>query len=226
MLGVDLLPCAITADPVYNVTVSGDSADVLCSCNITGQYTHAVTSDHVILKYTLPDQSSSKNRFYVGGGGCFSSPSDATGGLVYGVVGGATDAGYDSSNTGYDEAVLRGNDPINWVAMYMFGCQGLGEMTAVGKAITKSLYGLAQADKIYTYFKQCSDGGREGRRQVQRWGNEYDGIIVHAPRVPVCAASGPPRLFVCCRANARLSAATVRAGQVCQRYRPDLRYSG
>lgn len=35
--------------------------------------------------------------------------------------------------------------------------------------------------KLYTYFEGCSDGGREAMSQVQRWGEEYDGVVAGAP---------------------------------------------
>ena len=63
----------------------------------------------------------------------------------------------------------------------MFGYKALGEMTTVGKALTQAFYGVASDAKIYTYYEGCSDGGREGWSQVQRWGEEYDGVIVGAP---------------------------------------------
>ena len=54
-------------------------------------------------------------------------------------------------------------------------------MTIFGKALTQALYSTAADAKIYTYYEGCSDGGREGWSQVQRWGEEYDGVIVGAP---------------------------------------------
>jgi tannase len=51
-------------------------------------------------------------------------------------------------------------------------------MAVIGKAITKSLYGI---DSLYTYYSGCSDGGREGMSQVQRWGDVYDGVVAGAP---------------------------------------------
>lgn len=51
-------------------------------------------------------------------------------------------------------------------------------MTAIGKEISKTLYSI---DKLYTYFSGCSDGGREGMSQVQRWGELYDGVAAGAP---------------------------------------------
>ena len=63
----------------------------------------------------------------------------------------------------------------------MFGYQALGEMTIVGKPLTKAFYSMANSTKLYTYYEGCSDGGREGMSQVQRWGEEYDGVIAGAP---------------------------------------------
>jgi tannase len=120
------------------------------------------------------------NRFYVAGGGGFSLSSSSTGGLAYGAASGATDAGYDAFSKAYDEVVLYGNGSINWDATYMFGYQALGEMTKIGKAMTTAFYSMGDT-KLYTYFEGCSDGGREGMSQVQRWGDEYDGVIAGAP---------------------------------------------
>ncbi|KAF6814126.1 tannase [Colletotrichum musicola] len=189
LLGIDLLPSTVTASPVYNATTGGGgvggpstgSSQSYTYCNVTVHYTHTGKGDTVVVKYALPSPSDFKNRFYVGGGGGFSLSSDATGGLSYGAAGGATDAGYDAFSNSYDEKVLYGNGSINWDATHMFGYQALGEMTQVGKALTKGFYGMGAGDKVYTYFEGCSDGGREGMSQVQRWGEEYDGVIAGAP---------------------------------------------
>ncbi|CAG9988903.1 unnamed protein product [Clonostachys byssicola] len=191
LLGINMVPSSVTASPVYNATTGGGGAGGSGSnsgsgttynyCNVTVSYAHTGRSDTVVLKYAFPEPSSFKNRFYVAGGGGFSLSSDATGGLPYGAAGGATDAGYDSFSTSYDEVVLYGNGSINWDATHMFGYQALGEMTKVGKAVTRNLYGVDTDSKLYTYYEGCSDGGREGMSQVQRWGDEYDGVIAGAP---------------------------------------------
>lgn len=63
----------------------------------------------------------------------------------------------------------------------MFGYQAIGEMTIIGKALTKAIYNMSVDTKLCTYFEGCSDGGRQGMSQVQRWGEEYDGAITGAP---------------------------------------------
>ncbi|OTB00662.1 hypothetical protein M426DRAFT_26363 [Hypoxylon sp. CI-4A] len=189
LLGIDLIPSAVTASIVYNATTGGGSMGGSTSgsstsytyCNVTVAYTHTGKGDKVVIKYAFPQPSDFKNRYYVAGGGGFSLSSDATGGLEYGAVGGATDAGYDAFSNSYDEVVLYGNGSINWDATYMFSYQALGEMTKVAKPLAKAFYGMSDDTKLYTYYEGCSDGGREGMSQVQRYGEEYDGAITGAP---------------------------------------------
>ncbi|KAF2150208.1 tannase and feruloyl esterase [Myriangium duriaei CBS 260.36] len=160
--------------------LGGSTSSAYSYCNVTIAYTHTGKNDKVIVNYAFPSPSDYKNRFYVAGGGGYSLSSSSTGGLQYGAVGGATDAGYNAFSKSYDEVALAGNGSIIWDNAYMFGHQALGEMTLVGKAITKSFYGTSKA-KLYTYFEGCSDGGREAMSQVQRWGMEYDGVVAGAP---------------------------------------------
>lgn len=150
-------------------------------CNVTLAYTHNGRGDTVNLVYAFPDPKSYANRFYVGGGGGYSLNSDATDGLAYGAVSGATDAGYDAFNYSMDEKILLGNGSVNWQVAHMFGYQALGELTKIGKYVTPRFYGLQNDTKVFTYFSGCSDGGREAMSQVQRWSEEYDGVVAGAP---------------------------------------------
>ncbi len=148
---------------------------------MTVAYTHTGKNDNVVVWYTFPSPDTFENRFYVAGGGGYSLSSVPTGGLPYGAVAGVTDAGYDAFTNGYDTVALLGNGTLNYDNMHMFAYKALGEMTTVGKAITPGFYGTTADTKIYTYFEGCSDGGREGWSQVQRWGEEYDGVVIGAP---------------------------------------------
>ena len=179
LLGMDMIPSAVTAGAVYNASAGMGSTETYTYCNVTVAYTHTGKGDKVVIKYAFPKPSDFNSRFYVAGGGGFSLSNDATGGLEYGAVGGATDAGYDAFSNSYDEVALYGNGSINWDATYMFAYQALGEMTKLGKVLTQGFYDTE--DKVYTYYEGCSDGGREGMSQVQRWGEEYDGAITGAP---------------------------------------------
>jgi tannase len=187
LLGINLIPSASTANVVYNASssasVGGTSSDETYNyCNVTLTYVHPGKSANVVVKYGFPSPSDFKKRFYVAGGGGYSLNTDATGGLEYGAVGAATSAGYDAlNNVALDDVFLAGNGSINWDNTYMFAYQGLGEMTRLGKYVTKGFYGMSSDSKLYTYYEGCSDGGREGMSQIQRYGEEYDGAITGAP---------------------------------------------
>ncbi|KAJ6132082.1 hypothetical protein N7471_007297 [Penicillium samsonianum] len=161
LLGISMIPSAVTASAVYNASAGMGSTETYTYCNVTVTYEHTGKGDSVVIKYAFPKPTDFKKRFYVAGGGGFSLSSDATGGLEYGAVSGATSAGYDAFNYSYDDVVLYGNGTINWDATYMFGYQALGEMTKIGKVLTKGFYGMSSSAKVYTYYEGCSDGGRE-----------------------------------------------------------------
>lgn len=180
ILGVNFIPSAVTASPVYNAT-SGTSTTALTYCNVTVTYEHAGENDETIIKLALPQPSDYKGRWYVGGGGGYSLSSDATGGITYGAASGATSAGYDAFEYSVDEVFLLANGTIDWDPIHAFGYKALGEMTVVAKAILPEFYGSSNITKLYTYYEGCSDGGREGMSQIQRWGEEYDGVITGAP---------------------------------------------
>lgn len=172
LLGINVIPSATTAGTV--------SSDTYSYCNVTVTYTHPGKGDSVVVEYAFPEPSDFKNRFYVAGGFGYSLSTSSTGGITYGAAGGATSAGYGAlDGVTVDEVFLYGNGSINWDATYMFAYQALGEMTQLGKHITSDFYGTDS--KIYTYYEGCSDGGRQGMSQVQRWGEEYDGVITGAP---------------------------------------------
>ncbi|KAJ5556686.1 Tannase/feruloyl esterase [Penicillium frequentans] len=179
LLGINVIPSATTAGAVYNASSMG-SSDTFNYCNVTVTYTHPGKGDSVVIEYAFPEPSDFKNRFYVAGGFGYSLSSTSTGGISYGAVGGATSAGYGAlDGVTVDEVFLYGNGSINWDATYMFAYQALGEMTQLGKHITSDFY--STDSKIYTYYEGCSDGGRQGMSQIQRWGAEYDGVITGAP---------------------------------------------
>lgn len=139
----------------------------------------------------MPEPSTFKNRFLTTGGGglAINSGSDSVAGAIqYGAVGGLTDGGFGSFDTQWDAVFLLANNSVNWESVYMFGYQGIYEMTVLGKAFTSNFYntnstssGTTNSTKLYTYYQACSEGGREGFSQVQRFPETYDGAIIGAP---------------------------------------------
>lgn len=192
LLGIDLLPDTVTATPVYNASTGGGmkkrqapsgttSGTTYSYCNVTLSYSQTGKNNSVPVIFGLPQPSDFKNRFYLAGGGGYSLSTSATGGLEYGAASGATSAGYDAFTNSLDAVVLDGNGTTNWDAVYAFSYVALGELNKIGKPLTQAFYGGSNSTKIYSYFEGCSDGGRQAMSQVQRWGEEYDGVVAGAP---------------------------------------------
>jgi feruloyl esterase len=59
-----------------------------------------------------------------------------------------------------------------------FGYRAIHEMTLKSKAVANALYGLQPR---YSYFVGCSEGGRQGMGEAQRFPADYDGIVAGAP---------------------------------------------
>ncbi len=59
-----------------------------------------------------------------------------------------------------------------------FGWRSIHEMTVKAKAIIQAFYGDAPK---HSYFIGCSNGGRQGLMEAQRFPEDYDGILAGAP---------------------------------------------
>ena len=59
-----------------------------------------------------------------------------------------------------------------------FGWRAIHEMTVKAKAIIQAFYGEPAKR---SYFSACSNGGRQGLMEAQRFPGDYDGIIAGAP---------------------------------------------
>jgi tannase len=188
-LGLTLDSSSVTANPVYNASTTGNDFFPAASydyCNLTFAYSHDGRDDKVQVQYWFPAPEKFKNRFLSTGGGGYAINSGSQsfpGGVQYGAAAGSTDGGFGSFSTNLDIVILKANGTIDWDAIHNFGYQSIGELTQIGKATAKSFYGLGADAKIYTYYQGCSEGGREGWSQIQRYGDEYDGVIPGAPAI-------------------------------------------
>jgi feruloyl esterase len=59
-----------------------------------------------------------------------------------------------------------------------FGYRAIHEMTRISKAAAEAYYGSAPRR---SYFASCSNGGRQGLMEAQRYPEDYDGILAGAP---------------------------------------------
>ena len=189
--GITLEPDSITANAVYNASSTGNYffPDVTFDyCNVTFKYSHNGRDDSVLLTYWLPTPATFGNRFLATGGGGYainSGNSSLPGGMGYGAVSGDTDGGFGPIFE--DNAILDfllANGTVDWENVYMFGYNAIHEMTVIGKEFTKTVYNMTTNNAtLYSYYQGCSEGGREGWSQVQRFADQFDGATIGAPAI-------------------------------------------
>ncbi len=83
-------------------------------------------------------------------------------------------ASTDTGHTGNSPAFLPGHP----AKLIDFGYRSVHEMTVAAKNIIAAFYGESPK---YSYFNGCSTGGRQALAEVQRYPNDYDGVIAGDP---------------------------------------------
>lgn len=187
VLGVTIDHSSVNATALSSSGASGPgggppAAELAASykyCQVSFSYSHnGLAGDKVNVMYAMPTNFT--DRFLSTGGGGFTITSGSggiTAGLAYGAAAGTTDGGFDGNA---DVAFLYANGTINYETLYMFGYLAIHEMTVLGQALTKNYYQLG-SKKLYSYYSACSEGGREGWSQIQRFPGQWDGAVVGAP---------------------------------------------
>ncbi|KAK5191871.1 hypothetical protein LTR99_008398 [Exophiala xenobiotica] len=184
--GLTIDPSSVVVNAVTSAQVLKESMypdAVFDYCNVSFAYSHDGRNDQVLLWYWLPSPDNFKNRFLSTGGGGYainSGNGSLPGGIIYGAAAGATDGGFGSFSTNADQVILLANGTVNRDALYMFGYEGIHEMTIIGKQLTKNFFQMSTS-KLYAYYQGCSEGGREGWSQIQRFADQWDGAVTGAP---------------------------------------------
>jgi len=97
-------------------------------------------------------------------------------GLATAIFGGYASASTDTGHAGSPvDATWALGHPDKIVD---FGWRAIHEMTVKAKAIIQAFYGDAPR---HSYFLGCSNGGRQGLIEAQRFPEDYDGILAGAP---------------------------------------------
>jgi feruloyl esterase len=101
--------------------------------------------------------------------------------IGYATLAAAVQGGYASAST--DTGHGPGVTDASWAVDHPekvidFGWRAIHLTTVAGKALTAAYYGKAP-DR--SYFNSCSNGGRQGLMEAQRFPEDYDGIIAGAP---------------------------------------------
>ncbi len=129
----------------------------------------------------LPSPQQFQGRFLATGGGGLAitmGQNNLQPGIVYGAATVTTDGGFGSWRTDLSAVLLRANGTLNYEMLYSYAYTGVHEMSVLGKEFTRRFY---KTERVYSYWQGCSEGGREGFSQVQRFGNLFDGAAIGAP---------------------------------------------
>lgn len=106
------------------------------------------------------------------------------GSIDYGALAAAVREGYATAgtDTGHTDTARRGlqaafavNHPEK---VKDFGWRAIHEMTLKAKAVIQAYYGR---EANFSFFASCSDGGREGLMEAQRFPGDYNGILAGDP---------------------------------------------
>ncbi|CAK7203601.1 hypothetical protein SEUCBS139899_006338 [Sporothrix eucalyptigena] len=179
---------SVTVNAVYNATFSGSDffPDFTNQsyCNVTFSYSHTGRSDTIVLWYWLPAPANFQNRYLSTGGGGYSITSQDNslpGGIAYGASAGTTDGGFGGFEAQVSDRVLLANGSLSYETVYNFGYKAIHELTVMGKQLTRNFFSMDTNTTLYSYYQACSEGGREGWSQVQRFPDDFDGAIIGAP---------------------------------------------
>jgi feruloyl esterase len=147
-------------------------------CEVTGTASPTPGS-HIGVVYRLPEAWNGK-LLGIGGGGWAGNVTleAAAEGLGKGYAVAETDGGHSSAN-GVDMAwALTADGKVNAAATDDFAWRAVHVMTVLGKRVLDAYYGKPA---IKAYWQGCSTGGRQGLMEVQRFPEDYDGIVAGAP---------------------------------------------
>jgi feruloyl esterase len=173
-----------TCESLAHITLPDTTIDAAAldpndgSCRITAAVTHPPSGDQVKVWVGIP-MKNWNGRFQGTGGGGFSggNSNNLRQPVAAGYAAGATDTGHTGGSGSF---ALDGNGRLNWQAIRDNGYLGIHEMTVTGKALTQALYGAAPK---WAYFAGCSTGGRQALAEIQRYPDDYNGVVAGAPAI-------------------------------------------
>jgi feruloyl esterase len=151
------------------------TADTPQHCRVTG-----IISPEVAFEVDLPDRWN--RRFFMTGNGGLAGDSvdqpntaDRPAALTNGFVMARTNTGHDARKEPSGSFIL--NNPQKAID---YAYRAVHVTADLAKAIAKDYYGEPVS---FSYWSSCSNGGRQGLLEAQRYPDEFDGIVANAPWV-------------------------------------------
>lgn len=129
---------------------------------------------HIHVEVWLPATEWNGKFLGVGNGGY-------AGSIAYPKLGEAVNSGYASAST--DTGHQGDSRDASWARGHPeqqtdFDYRAIHEMTTLAKAAIAAFYAKPQT---HSYFSSCSNGGRQGLMEAERYPADYDGIMAGAP---------------------------------------------
>jgi feruloyl esterase len=172
---VNLKNLAILDTVILSVNVVNAANDLPEYCRVTGYVLPAI-----YFEVKLPTSQWNKKFYMAGCGGYCGRVMDRKGftnAMNYGLKRNYSVATTDMGHWG--KSMFDGTWAYNARQKEIdFGYRGTHEVCRVAKEITKAYYGESPA---HSYFAGCSNGGRQGMVEAQRYPKDFDGIISGAP---------------------------------------------
>jgi len=116
----------------------------------------------------------------VGGGGCAGNISENSPRLLNRLKEGYVATNTDTGWKGCDDGIIQATHQLDLGKLNDFIYDGVHEQSVWGQTIAKSYY---SAGVSRNYWVGCSTGGRQGLALAQKWGDEFDGILVGSPAI-------------------------------------------
>ena len=173
-------------DSRYGVTLTSvEFADETGGyCRLEGVIANDDGRSQIRFRLRFPDAAAWNGRFLVSGNGgtagLFQSENRVQAALELGFATGQTDTGH--TRDGPEDWIMKelesGIIVPNYVAIDNFAYQSIHLTTVVGKQFVDAFYARVPE---YSYYLGCSTGGRQGLKAMQRYPNDFDGIVAGAP---------------------------------------------
>ena len=144
-------------------------------CRVQATITPSADS-HIEVEVWLPESRWNGKYLGVGNGGFGGSFNYYRLGeaLNTGYATASTDTGHEGAGSNTQWSVGHPDKQID------FDYRAIHEMTVMAKAAIRSFYGRPPG---HSYFNSCSNGGRQGLMEAQRYPADYDGIMAGAPAI-------------------------------------------
>jgi feruloyl esterase len=153
---------------IASANIVAAAAPVPEYCKVSGTLENTID-----FEVALPTVGWNGKLFFAGGGGFNGSIPNLSQGLARGYAAAGSDTGHKGANS-LDGTWAHGNPQ----AQVNYGHRATHLVVGLAKEMLRTFYG--QTEKR-AYFVGCSNGGKMGLTELQRYPNDFDGVVVGDP---------------------------------------------